>query len=204
MSSRNDEEENLYQHALLILWWGMVHVVGHQKWTRQHVVASHGNHSGRSVHVQEGALVFLHGENHPFFMFPPCCVHRHQENAKDIQNGHIQSLIRHVKMLTNPQNKSKIWAQNRCLVGDKCHSATRDSSFTSCQGGRNTQQIHLSSSVFLLKWVWKESSELVCFYLHSRTTEREEIWKILQYWLRSGSEAMSYREINTFIIYFWY
>lgn len=182
----------------------------HQKRTRQHVVASYGNHSGWSVHVQEGALVFLHGENHPLFSFPPCCVQtpRICWRCRTLINKmeHIQSLIRHVKMLTHPQNKTKIWAQNSCLVGDKCHSATRDSSFTSCWGGGNIQQIHLSSSVFVLKWVWKESFELVCFYLHNHTTEREEIWKILQYWLRSRTNELQGDEHihHLFLVLKWY
>lgn len=105
----------------------------------------------------------------------------------DIQNGTHSVFDTSRKDVKNPQYKTKIWAQNSCLVGDKCHSATRDSRLTSCWG-------------FVIKWVWKESSELVCFYQYSHTTEREEIWKILQYLLRSGSEPMS--KMNTFIIYF--
>lgn len=56
MSSRNDEEENLFTR---------VEMKYRQPLGGGVRVASYGNHSGRSVHVQEGALVFLHGENNP-------------------------------------------------------------------------------------------------------------------------------------------
>lgn len=60
----------------------------------------------------------------------------------DIQNGTHSVFNTSRKNFNNPQNKTKIWARNSCLVGDKCHSVTRDNSWWSC-------------------WVWETSSKYI-------------------------------------------
>lgn len=132
--------ESLYQHALLILLWGMVHVEGHQKRARQHVIASYqipvnGACTFRRVHLcscMEKIILSLHSCSDikkmlklPYF---------------DIQNGTHSVFNTSPKNFNNPQNKTKIWARSSYLVGDKCHSATRDNSWWSCWVGETSSK----------------------------------------------------------------